>query len=141
MGFGSEAGVCWRFVRGCALCCRYKRGYKNVINKGIELNKDGVDCELMMETSGHGAPRENRFLDDGAYMSVRLIIEAARRRWEGRPGIRYALLVLVCASSQQFLTIVKNAVCKNHCFVATVAELHLLRLWGCLLYTSDAADE
>lgn len=72
--------------------CRYKRGYKNIINKGIELNKDGADCELMMETSGHGALRENRFLDDGAYMSVKLIIEAARRRWEGRPDIRYALL-------------------------------------------------
>ena len=29
---------------------RYRRGYKNVINKGIELNKDGTDCQLMMET-------------------------------------------------------------------------------------------
>lgn len=32
---------------------RYRRGYKNVINKGIELNKEGVDCQLMMETR-HG---------------------------------------------------------------------------------------
>jgi hypothetical protein len=38
---------------------RYKRGYRNVINKGIELNKAGEDCELMMETSGHGALKEN----------------------------------------------------------------------------------
>ncbi len=29
---------------------RYRRGYKNVINKGIELNKEGIDCQLMMET-------------------------------------------------------------------------------------------
>lgn len=29
---------------------RYMRGYKNVINKGIELGKEGVDCQLMMET-------------------------------------------------------------------------------------------
>ncbi len=29
---------------------RYRRGYKNVINKGIELAKEGVDCQLMMET-------------------------------------------------------------------------------------------
>ena len=29
---------------------RFKRGYKNVINKGIELGKQGVDCQLMMET-------------------------------------------------------------------------------------------
>ncbi len=29
---------------------RFKRGYKNVINKGIELGQQGVDCQLMMET-------------------------------------------------------------------------------------------
>ena len=29
---------------------RFRRGYKNVINKGIELNKQGTDCQLMMET-------------------------------------------------------------------------------------------
>lgn len=45
----------------------------------------------MMETSGHGALRENRFLDDGAYMSVKLLIEDARRRWEGRKDIRYGV--------------------------------------------------
>ena len=68
--------------------CRYKRGYKNVINKGVELNDEGEACELMMETSGHGALKENRFLDDGAFMSVKIIIEAARRRWQGRQGIK-----------------------------------------------------
>lgn len=29
---------------------RYRRGYKNVIGKGIELNEQGVPTELMMET-------------------------------------------------------------------------------------------
>ena len=29
---------------------RYKRGYKNVIGKGVELNEQGVQTELMMET-------------------------------------------------------------------------------------------
>jgi hypothetical protein len=38
---------------------RFKRGYRNVINKGIELNQAGEDCQLMMETSGHGALKEN----------------------------------------------------------------------------------
>jgi hypothetical protein len=33
------------------------QGYKNIINKGIELNDSGVPCPLMMETSGHGAMR------------------------------------------------------------------------------------
>jgi hypothetical protein len=67
---------------------RYMRGYKNVINKGIELNESGEACELMMETSGHGALKQNYYLDDGAYLSVKIIIEAARRRWQGKPGIR-----------------------------------------------------
>lgn len=40
-----------------APACRYKKGYKNIINKGVELNQAGVPCPLMMETSGHGAMR------------------------------------------------------------------------------------
>jgi len=51
---------------------RFKRGYKNVIGKGIELNKQGVDCHLMMETSGHGAVKDNWFLDDGAFLAVQV---------------------------------------------------------------------
>lgn len=51
-------------------CDRYKRGYKNVIGKGVSLGKEGVDCQLMMETSGHGAVKENFYLDDGAYLAV-----------------------------------------------------------------------
>ena len=29
---------------------RYRRGYKNVIGKGVKLNEQGVPTELMMET-------------------------------------------------------------------------------------------
>ena len=39
---------------------RYKKGYKNIVDKGIELNEQGVPCPLMMETSGHGAMRVRR---------------------------------------------------------------------------------
>ncbi|HUM82904.1 MAG TPA: phosphomannomutase/phosphoglucomutase [Lachnospiraceae bacterium] len=63
---------------------RYKRGYKNVIDKGIELNKDGTDCELAIETSGHGALKENYFSDDGAYMCVKIICKMAKMKQEGR---------------------------------------------------------
>ncbi|KAI8475648.1 MAG: Phosphoglucomutase, first 3 domain-containing protein [Monoraphidium minutum] len=63
--------------------CRFKRGYRNVINKGVELNKAGEACELMMETSGHGALRENRYLDDGAYLAVKAVIELVNLRMEG----------------------------------------------------------
>ncbi|KAG9136004.1 hypothetical protein Leryth_015872 [Lithospermum erythrorhizon] len=45
--------------------CLYRVGYRNVIDKGVQLNKDGVETHLMMETSGHGALKENHFLDDG----------------------------------------------------------------------------
>ncbi len=57
---------------------RYRRGYKNVIDKAIELNKEGIDCPLAIETSGHAALRENFFLDDGAYLVTKAVIELAR---------------------------------------------------------------
>ena len=63
---------------------RYKRGYKNVINKAVELNEQGIDCPLAIETSGHAALRENYFLDDGAYLMTKIVILAARLRREGK---------------------------------------------------------
>lgn len=63
---------------------RFKRGYRNVINEAIRLNEEGRDCPLAMETSGHGALRENYFLDDGAYLMVKLLIKMAKCRAEGR---------------------------------------------------------
>ena len=62
---------------------RYKRGYKNVINKGIELNEDGTECELAIETSGHGAFKSNYFSDDGAYICVRILIKMAQLKQTG----------------------------------------------------------
>jgi phosphomannomutase len=41
----------------------------------------------MIETSGHGAMRENYDLDDGAYLAVKIIIEAVRRRLANEPSI------------------------------------------------------
>lgn len=62
---------------------RFKRGYRNVINEAIRLNENGQDCQLAMETSGHGAFKENYFLDDGAYIITKLLIELARGKKEG----------------------------------------------------------
>lgn len=56
---------------------RFKRGYKNVINEAKRLNDEGVDAELAIETSGHAAFRENYYLDDGAYLASRIVVEAA----------------------------------------------------------------
>ena len=53
---------------------RYMRGYKNVINKCRELNESGIYSPLAIETSGHAAFEANYFLDDGAYVVVKLLI-------------------------------------------------------------------
>ncbi|MFR1476945.1 MAG: phosphomannomutase/phosphoglucomutase, partial [Hydrogeniiclostridium mannosilyticum] len=63
---------------------RYKRGYKNVIDEAVRLNRAGVNCPLAIETSGHAAFRENDFLDDGAYLVTKLIIKMAVLRREGK---------------------------------------------------------
>ena len=63
---------------------RYKRGYKNVIDKCIELNKEGIVSPLAIETSGHGALSENYYLDDGAYLAVKLLIAAAKLKAKGK---------------------------------------------------------
>ena len=57
---------------------RYRRGYKNVIDKAVELCNEGINCPLAIETSGHAALRENYFLDDGAYLVTKIIIELAK---------------------------------------------------------------
>ena len=57
---------------------RYKRGYRNVINKQIELNGNGKFCPLAIETSGHAAFKENYYLDDGAYLMTKIVILLAR---------------------------------------------------------------
>ena len=63
---------------------RFKRGYKNVINEAIRLNNEGVYTPVAIETSGHGALKENYFLDDGAYLIAKLLIQLALMRKEGR---------------------------------------------------------
>lgn len=63
---------------------RFKRGYKNVINESKRLNAEGTISPLAIETSGHGALSENYFLDDGAYLAVKLLIAAAKAKKEGK---------------------------------------------------------
>lgn len=63
---------------------RFKRGYKNVINEAVRLCDEGKNCPLAMETSGHAALRENYFLDDGAYLMTKIIIEMAILKKQGK---------------------------------------------------------
>jgi phosphomannomutase len=62
---------------------RYQRGYKNVINESMRLNAEGRESWLAIETSGHAALRENHFLDDGAFLVAKLLIQAARMNKQG----------------------------------------------------------
>lgn len=63
---------------------RFKRGYKNVINEAKELNKVGVYAPIAIETSGHAAFLENYFLDDGAYLIIRILIKMCQLKKENK---------------------------------------------------------
>ena len=63
---------------------RFKRGYKNVINEAIRLNNEGIYTPVAIETSGHGALKENYFLDDGAYLIAKILIKMAQLKKEGK---------------------------------------------------------
>ena len=63
---------------------RYMRGYKNVINKCRELNEQGIVSPLAMETSGHGALKDNYYLDDGAFLAVKLVTALANAKRAGK---------------------------------------------------------
>lgn len=63
---------------------RFKRGYKNVIDECIRLNREGIVSPLAIETSGHGALKENYYLDDGAYLAVKMLVAAARAKANGQ---------------------------------------------------------
>jgi phosphomannomutase len=63
---------------------RFQRGYKNVINESIRLNAQGEESWLAIETSGHAALKENYFLDDGAYLVAKLLVEMAKLHAKGR---------------------------------------------------------
>jgi phosphomannomutase len=62
---------------------RFQRGYKNVINESINLNNQGEESWLAIETSGHAALKENYFLDDGAYLVAKLLVEMAKLNAKG----------------------------------------------------------
>jgi phosphomannomutase len=63
---------------------RFQRGYKNVIDEAIRLEKLGISAPIAIETSGHCALRENHFLDDGAYLVVKVLAKLALLHAEGR---------------------------------------------------------
>ncbi|MDQ8758410.1 phosphomannomutase/phosphoglucomutase [Streptococcus ruminantium] len=63
---------------------RYISGYRNVINKALETNKAGIDCQLAIETSGHAAFKENYFLDDGTYVAAKILMLLPKLQAQGQ---------------------------------------------------------
>lgn len=55
---------------------RYKKGYRYV----IELARSTPDCAVAVECSGHGAWKDNGWVDDGCYSAVRIIAALAKYR-------------------------------------------------------------
>lgn len=63
---------------------RFKRGYKNVIDEAVRLERQGVCAPMAIETSGHCALKDNYFLDDGAYLVTQVLIKLASMHKAGK---------------------------------------------------------
>lgn len=103
---------------------RFVRGYKNVINEALRLNREGVPAPLAIETSGHGALMENYFLDDGAYLAVRLLIAAAIARRNGASLGALTARMRRCFESRE----IRVPVTAADCSAAGTAALEAFRL-------------
>ncbi len=81
----TSAGLNW-FIREHlgGIHHRFQRGYKNVINESLRLNAEGKESWLAIETSGHAALKENHFLDDGAYLVAKLLVQMAKMNQQGK---------------------------------------------------------
>ncbi|MFA5814747.1 MAG: phosphomannomutase/phosphoglucomutase [Bacteroidales bacterium] len=87
---------------------RFKRGYKNVINEAIRLNREGTESWLAIETSGHAALKENYFLDDGAYLITKILIKAAKLRMKGESFHKLTDNLIMPVESKEFRIKIKT---------------------------------
>ncbi|KAE9611427.1 putative phosphotransferase (phosphomutase) [Lupinus albus] len=94
---------------------RFKRGYKNVIDEAIRLNSIGEESHLAIETSGHGALKENHWLDDGAYLMVKILNKLASARASGMSGGSKVLTDLIEGLQEPaFAVEVRLKISQNH---------------------------
>ena len=68
---------------------RYKKGYRFVIEKGRSIE----GCVAAVECSGHGAWKDNGWVDDGCYTAVRLVTELSLMRLKQRHTLSSAAAV------------------------------------------------
>lgn len=62
----------------------YRRGFRNAVSKAKELRAEGEDAFLAAGTSGFAAYSDNCFLDDGIFLAVQLVINAAQLKSQGK---------------------------------------------------------
>mgnify|MGYP001261260312 CR=1 FL=1 len=75
---------------------RFKMGYRNVIDRAAQTQPE--PALLAIETSGHSAWKDNRFVDDGTYTAARLIGRlSAHLRYEENELMALDDLETVCA--------------------------------------------
>ena len=89
---------------------RFQRGYRNVINEAVRLNAAGTESWLAMETSGHGALKENYFLDDGAYQIAKILIKIAQLKASGEGTVDELIAALPePAEAREYRPIIKES--------------------------------
>ena len=87
----TSEGLTRYIARAGGVHVRAKKGYRTVIEEARRIDADPrlPDCHLAIETSGHGALKENAWLDDGAYMAMTIVRLAAQEG--GVEGLREML--------------------------------------------------
>ena len=86
---------------------------------------------LAMETSGHGALRENYFLDDGAYIIVKLLVALVEARREGKTlNELIANLKEPCESAEARLNVLLDDTADYTAAVLETVEKHFSNLPG-----------
>lgn len=84
-----------------------------------------------METSGHGALRENYFLDDGAYIIVKLLVALVEARREGKTlNELIANLKEPCESAEARLNVLLDDTADYTAAVLKLMEKHFSNLPG-----------
>ena len=102
-----------------------------ILADAILANAIFANAILAMETSGHGALRENYFLDDGAYIIVKLLVALVEARREGKTlNELIANLKEPCESAEARLNVLLDDTADYTAAVLETVEKHFSNLPG-----------
>lgn len=102
-----------------------------ILADAIFANAILANAIFAMETSGHGALRENYFLDDGAYIIVKLLVALVEARREGKTlNELIANLKEPCESAEARLNVLLDDTADYTAAVLETVEKHFSNLPG-----------